>query len=343
VRSLLVVVTRQIGDVLLTTPLIRAAKQRWPEAAIDVLGFEGTLDMLRGNPDVRESIATPARLGFAGGLRLLQRVWRRYDLALIADVGDRAHIIGAVAAPTRAGILPAENGSNWWKKALLSHVVTAAGDLGDVHVVREKLALVSPWQGEPPSPAAVVPPPAAPLPAELQSRLESGYVVVHSPSMWPYKQWPAGHFRALVADLARNGRQVVLTRGPSQQDAELVASLVAAAPAGRAIDAGLLDFRQLATLLREAALYIGPDTSISHLAAATGVPVIAIFGPTNPKRWSPWPAREGKVILLQSELPCVPCGRAGCEDHRQSRSDCLIDISPERVAAEAEKLLSPRA
>ena len=83
-RSVLVVVTRQIGDVLLTTPLIHAAKQRWPEAAVDVLGFEGTLGMLRGNPDVRTLIATPPRLGLAGGLALARQLWRRYDLALIA-------------------------------------------------------------------------------------------------------------------------------------------------------------------------------------------------------------------------------------------------------------------
>jgi heptosyltransferase-3 len=48
----------------------------------------------------------------------------------------------------------------------------------------------------------------------------------------------------------------------------------------------------------------------------------------------------GNVTLLQSELPCVPCGRAGCEDHRQSRSDCLVDIGPERVIAEATKILT---
>jgi heptosyltransferase-3 len=49
--------------------------------------------------------------------------------------------------------------------------------------------------------------------------------------------------------------------------------------------------------------------------------------------------RAGNVTLLQSELPCVPCGRAGCEDHRQSRSDCLPDIGPDRVLAEALRVL----
>jgi heptosyltransferase-3 len=202
---------------------------------------------------------------------------------------------------------------------------------------------------------AVRAPEGSELPAEIATRLRDGFVVVHAPSMWPYKQWPLAHFEALVRGLTASGRQVVLTGSGSERDRECIAPL-------RAIDgtldaSGRLDFNQLVTLLERAALYIGPDTSVSHLAAASGVPVIAIFGPTNPMRWAPWPAQAqsevrfarrgpmqiaGNVTVLQSELHCVPCGRAGCEDHRQSRSDCLVDISPQRVLAQAEQLLSPR-
>ena len=60
------IATRQIGDVLLTTPLVRAARRRWPQARIEVLGFQGTLGMLRGNPDVDALIESPARLGWRG-------------------------------------------------------------------------------------------------------------------------------------------------------------------------------------------------------------------------------------------------------------------------------------
>jgi heptosyltransferase-3 len=356
VRSLVVIVTRQIGDVLLTTPLIRAARQRWPDAAIDVLGFAGTLGMLRGNPDVRELVATPPRLGLAGGLRLAARLWRRYDLALVAEASDRAHLMGAVAARHRSGIVPAQGSSNGWKKRLLDHVVVSAGDLGDVHVVQEKLALLSPWLDQPAS-ATLVPPRAQPLPESLRAQLRSGYVVVHAPSMWPYKQWPLEHFRVLVRLLADAGRQVVLTGGPAAGDREAVAAVQGAASG--TLDAGVLDFAQLTALLQGAALYIGPDTSVSHLAAACGIPVLAIFGPTNPQRWAPWPAvgagqpvtlhrratRQalGSLTLLQSALPCVPCGKAGCEDHVHSRADCLPDIRPERVAYEALAILQRTA
>jgi heptosyltransferase-3 len=355
VRSVLVIVTRQIGDVLLTTPLVRQARRIWPEAAIDVLGFQGTLGMLQGNPDIRELIATPARLGAGGALRLARRLWRRYDLALIAEASDRAHLMGSLAAPRRSGILPAEGSSNWWKRRLLAHAVTASGDLGEVHVVAEKLALLAPWQdGTTAAAPQLVAPPSAPLPPELASRLAARYVVVHTPSMWPYKEWPEAHFRALVERLAGAGHQVVLTRGPGEPDRLRVAAMEGAAPPDLLVDAGVLGFGQLAGLLRGAALYIGPDTSVSHLAAACGTRVLAIFGPTNPQRWAPWPAgtqpvrfvrradvqEAGRVTLLQSDLHCVPCGKAGCEDHRLSPALCLPAIRPERVAAEALRLLS---
>ncbi|MEJ8837489.1 glycosyltransferase family 9 protein [Ramlibacter sp. AN1133] len=354
VESVLVIVTRQIGDVLLTTPLIHAARQRWPEAAVDVLGFEGTLGMLRGNPDIRELIATPARLGWRGGLRLARRLWHRYDLALVAEGSDRAHLMGALASRHRAGLVPARGGSNSWKRRLLDHAVTLSGDLGEVHVVQEKLQLLAPWQAGALE-AKLVAPPSQPLPTALAQRLARGYVVVHTPSMWPYKQWPLEHFRTLVGLLAAAGHQVVLTGGPAAEDRATVDAMRGAAPEDRLLDAGLLDFAQLAGLLRGAALYIGPDTSVSHLAAACAIPVLAIFGPTNPQRWAPWPAvpREqvvrwqrrssvqsvGQVTLLQAELPCVPCGKAGCEDHRMSRTDCLPAIRPERVAQEALRIL----
>jgi heptosyltransferase-3 len=110
----------------------------------------------------------------------------------------------------------------------------------------------------------------------------------------------------------------------------------------------------MVTLLSGASLYIGPDTSITHLATACGIPVVALFGPTNPRLWGPWPVgwpveqpyeRSGvrqqrrNVVLLQGEQACVPCSREGCDRHRDSRSECLETMMPERVMAEAALLV----
>lgn len=360
VQRILVVTTRQIGDVLLATPLLRAARLRWPQARIDVLGFERTLGMLKGNGDAGELIEVPQRLGVRGGLALARRLWRQYDLALVTDAGDRAHLLGWIAASRRSGILPAEGGSNWWKRRLLQHVVTAAGDRGGVHSAVEKHALLQPWLAEHPQAVPpVVVPAGTPLPPEIATLLQAGCVVVHAPSMWDYKQWPVEHYASVVRTLLAEGRQVVLTGSGSARDQECIAPLKRLAGAPQLLDtSGRLDFNQLVSLLQRAALYIGPDTSVSHLAAAAGLPVIAVFGPTNPLRWAPWPGRAeepirfvrsapvqqvGNVTLLQSTLECVPCGRAGCEDHRQSRSDCLPAIAPEQVLREASRILAAAA
>ncbi len=378
-RRILVIATRQIGDVLLTTPLIRAARERWPDARIDVLGLAGTLEMLRGNPDVAALIEAPRRSGWRKSIAFARGLWRRYDLALVAEQSDRAHAYALIAAPRRAGLVTARWLTSWWKRLLLEHAVVVAGDRGSTHTVIEKLALIAPWTAgtaarsavavtaddgnAAPASTALVTPSGAPLPADLAAQLEAAYVVVHIPSMWRYKQWPVAHYRSLVQALLDDGAQVLLSGGPGAEDRAKVAALAALAPPPRLIDVcGRLDLAQMALLLRGAALYIGPDTSITHLAAACGVPVIALFGPTNPMRWGPWPPqantaqpyvryrpeqRAGKVIVLQGEALCapgVPCGRAGCEDHQKSASLCLESgLPPERVIAQARRLLAGQA
>ena len=355
-KKILVVATRQIGDVLLTTPLIHAARQQWPDAEIDVIGLAGTLGMLQGNPDIHALITTQPAKGWRDTWAVLKSIWKRYDLALVTQPSDRAHLIGwAASRQHRSGIIPAQNSSNWWKKRILSHVVVSEGDAGTVHVVTEKLALLAPWCQPDVQVARVLPPPAQPLPAALDALIHPSAIVVHAPSMWPYKQWPVAHFRQLLIRLFAEGHQIVLTGSASPSDQDCIQQLRELAPSPQLVDtSGQLNFNQLVSLFRRASLYIGPDTSVTHLAAASGIRVLAVFGPTNPVRWGPWPnapritqAYVGRaekqtvhgITLLQSTLPCVPCSKAGCEDHNQSRSDCLLGMSADRVMQTVQTLV----
>jgi heptosyltransferase-3 len=351
-QRILVICTRQIGDVLLTTPLIHAAKRRWPGAAIDVLGFAGTLGMLKGNPDVHELVEVPAGSGWLQSISLIRRLWRRYDLALVAQSSDRAHLYGWVAAKVRSGQVPDEPRA-WWKRTLLDHAVPLG--VNHSHVVIEKMRMLSPWVDL--ADAQVVPPSGRDLPAHLTEQLHGPYVVMQVPSLVRYKQWPAGHFAEVARALVKDGFQVLLSGGPSEADRAIVNEVVhmAALPApGLLPVAGLLDLNQLTTLLQGARLYIGPDTSVTHLAAACDIPVVALFGPIDPRLWGPWPGRlplqipyvqralsqrSGKVILLQGTPSCVPCNQAGCDRHNASRSECLETMGPERVIEQARAAL----
>jgi len=349
-QRILVICTRLIGDVLLTTPLIHAAKQRWPQSRIDVLGFQGTLGMLEGNPDVHELVEVKGGSGWLDSLGLMRRLWRRYDLVLIAQHTDRAHLYGFLAASRRSGLLPNERRA-WWKRALLEHAVLL-GD-GEPHVALEKLRLLEPWTR--PQVATVVPPPGAPLPADIAGALRPPYVVMQVPVRVRYKQWPIAHYRSVADAMVTQGVQVVLTGSAAASDLAATAAVASAGPAPQVLDvAGRLELKQLSTLLGGAAAYVGPDTSITHLAAACGIPVIALYGPIDPRLWGPWPGsaaattpyeprgprqQAGQVILLQGDQPCVPCNGAGCERHDASRSDCLETMAPQRVIDELHRVL----
>src|SRR6202021_1887496 len=100
-------------------------------------------------------------------------------------------------------------------------------------------------------------------------------------------------------------------------------------------------------------LYVGPDTSVTHLAAASGCPTVALFGPTDPRLWGPWPAqgleqpwaasgtiqRRGNVWLVQNPLPCLPCHQEGCDRHLRSRAQCLDELTPQQVIAAMDEAL----
>jgi heptosyltransferase-3 len=349
---ILVIVTRRIGDVLLTTPLIQSARERWPDATVDVLGFAGTLGILRGNPMVNELIEVPGGSGWLQSTALIRKLWRRYDLALITQYSDRAHLYGWIAARHRSGITYASDPSGGWKRRVSDHLEIA--DHGMTHAVLEKLRLMRPW-AEPPAAVSVGLPAPAALPEDIASRLRAGYVVVHAPSLYRYKQWPVAHFQTLVRGLLADGRQVVLTGGPAQADSDMVDAVCQVGQPPELLGlAGRLPFNPLASLIAGASLYIGPDTSVTHLAAACGVPVIALYGPVDPCLWGPWPQgaapvqpfvpralsqRVRNVIILQGPQPCVPCNQSGCERHENSRADCLDSLAPERVLAEARTLL----
>jgi heptosyltransferase-3 len=107
-----------------------------------------------------------------------------------------------------------------------------------------------------------------------------------------------------------------------------------------------LKLDQLGTVLRQAKLYIGVDTSVTHLAASCNTPTITLFGATPPTNFGPWPngfigkqpyqlrakiQKVGQVAIIQGPGECVPCRKAGCEDKSESRSDCLVNLSVQQV------------
>jgi lipopolysaccharide heptosyltransferase III len=187
------------------------------------------------------------------------------------------------------------------------------------------------------------------------------YVVLHPSPLYRYKAWTVDGWRALTRHLIERGFDVRLTGGSAEAERALLRAIVEGLPAEQrdhvADLAGALPFAALTPLIEGARLFVGPDTSVTHLAAATGTPTVALFGPSHPVAWGPWPAhhaatgaspwvlraplqQQGNVWLIQGEAPCVPCRGEGCDKHPGSRSLCLDEMSPERVIGLVEQALA---
>ena len=373
-KKVLFIATRQIGDVLVTTPLIQQARELWPEAEFHFLGYRGKLDMLKGNPDIAELIETSDRPGFGEYLSLFNRLFQRYDLAIVTQPSDRAYFYGLVAAFRRVGVLGGHpqglteqdkakksksDKQNAWKKAICLHTVDV--DYFGQHVITEKLRLLEVFyknvQDLFSKPISVVPPAGEALTPVIASQLRSPYVVVHPGPLTAYKRWPLAYWQNLVTWLTQQGWQVVLSASPAKQDLQLnqdIVSLLDEATRQNVVNAaGKLSIPQARSLIQGAHLYIGVDTSITHLAAACNIPTVALFGPTPPSNFGPWPngfigkqpyqlrARTqtvGNVTILQGPGECVPCRKAGCEDRPDSRSECLDLLEPNQVIEAIEKI-----
>ena len=352
-RRILALCTRRLGDVLLTTPLLRSLRRAWPEAELDVLTLQWSAPALEGNPDVSRVLAIPEGAGIGQTLRAIGGP-RRYDLALSTLHGDRPHYTGLWAAGTRVNVVPPGNGEGgWWKRPLSTRAVVRDHD---AHMVVQYLRLADALGI---ARHAELVPPRANQPHAALAALPKPYAVVHAAPMYAYKRWTLEGWRALIRWLAAQGLHVVLTGGPAADERRYVDEVAAGFGSAVSVLAGQLSFGQLTGLIEPAKVFIGTDTSVTHLAAATGVPTLALFGPTATATWGPWPRgavaegaspwrmsaplqQRGNVWIVQGVEHCAPCHQEGCERRRDSRADCLDFLPAARVIAATDQALRAR-
>jgi heptosyltransferase-3 len=346
---ILVITLRRLGDVLLTTPLIRTIRRGFPQATLDVLVFRGSAPILEGNPDI-DNVRTMSERPSAGEtLALVRELWRRYDLVLSTQAGDRPTIFAWVAARRRIGVVspPGTTGA-WWKRHIHDAPIAPAPDS---HRVTQLLQLATALGLEPV--AEIVCPQRASV-VEFAPR--EPYAVVHASPFYRYKRWTDAGWHGLTRGLSERGLKVVASEGPDPAERAYMDGLWDAADVPVARTHGRPDWASLAALLAGARVYVGPDTSVTHLAAATGCPTVAIYGPVNPRLMGPWPVgglsepwnpagtiqHRGNVWVVQNPLPCLPCEKLGCAGHLDSHSQCLDELPVRQVLAAVDLALRSR-
>jgi heptosyltransferase-3 len=264
---------------------------------------------------------------------------RRFDPDVVLEMGegDREAVLGWLSgARDRIGYLPGRPRA--WRRLLMTRTVPWGGP----HVIEANLDLVRACGIRPEGdrPVLAVQPETRRRMAERLASLgiasNRAVVVVHPVSRWLFKAWPEAGCAEVLRHLARREEiTVVVTSGPDAKEVEAARRILARASAPVIDIVGGTTLQELAAVLERAALFIGVDSAPMHMAAALGVPVIALFGPSGEKDWGPW--GDGHAVLTAPFL-CRPCGKDGCLGSKQS--DCLEAISAAEVIGAAERMLN---
>jgi ADP-heptose:LPS heptosyltransferase len=274
---------RSLGDCVLTTPALALLKAHRPDVRIGAVVEDRFATVFEGNPDVDEILAPRA-----GDLFRF-----RPRLAINFHGGTRSvGLMLASAAPLRAGF--GHHAHSYLYSEKIPRAQEIFGVERPVHTA-EHLASAMFWMGVP---RAEIP--RAKLFAAGPSPVAGAYAVIHPFASRADKAWPAERFVAVADHLRANaGLESVFVGGPFDD-------LAPFAQFRTFRDAPLAEVKRL---MSAAHLFIGNDSGPAHVAAAFGVPVVVLFGPSDPVTWAPW-RTESQVLRSRGSIANISVGEA---------------------------------
>jgi lipopolysaccharide heptosyltransferase I len=349
VSRILVVKPSSLGDVVNALPFLISLRRRYPDRHIAWLVEEEAAGVLLGHPLLDhvvvsgrrrwgKEVSAPMRWPSA-----LRETWAlvselragRYDLAVdLQGLLKSAVMLAVTGARVRVGFANAREGSRW----VLTHQVRLPSR--PMHAVDRYLEVASFLGANPVSKAFV-------LPCEPEDEMRADALLVEAgigpgdrvvalnpQARWPTKLWGEDRFARLGDILARRcGARIFIIGSPS--DLPLANRVAARMKAIPFVAAGRTDLRLLIALLKRVDLLVTLDSGPMHLGAALGIPLVALFGPTDPRLTGPY---QGDGVVLREPLPCSPCLKRRC----QIKEDrlCMRSISEAEVADAAMAILA---
>lgn len=335
----------RIGDLLMTLPALAELRALAPQASIDLVAGSW-------NREIAEAIAGVSRVEIVdaewlsrGGdglsaLAIARRAaaWRkrRYDLAINFEPDIRTNLALAACGAVRTAGFRSGGGGPLLDIAI--EYDTSA------HTADNALALVRAVFGGAATPDAAVaslqiPETARVEAARLIAPLGDGVRIgIHVSGGREVKQWPVARFREVAERLVRDrSAGIALTGTPA--DRALVDAVRTALPPERVVDLSSgPDLLTVAAVIQQLHLFVTGDTGPMHLAHAVGTPIVAVFGPSDPKRYAP---RGVHDTVVRIDLPCSPCNRIRLPPERciGHTPDCLAGIETAQVLAAIDDAL----
>jgi len=341
IRRILVTRLRFLGDVVLSTPLVRALRQTFPKAHLAYLSEQVYGEVLEYNPHLNEIIALDRKE--IASLRLTRRAFahagfikrlRKENFDLVIDLlgNPRSGLLSFLTgAKIRLG--PARRG----REAYFNHLVPEPENIHNQ--IETQLAFLKPLGVDPSSASqkteVFI---TGEERAEAHSYLKNNnlasrpLIIIHPGASWPAKRWLPERFAQVATRLQRDLKaSTVLLCGPNEQG---MTSEVLQAMRGKPHVAEGLTIRQLTALLSECDLFITNDAGPLHIACALGRPTLALYGPGDPQAWFPYPLND-KQVAIHRPPSCWPCHLDVCEP-----LDCMKAITADEVTEKAKELLA---
>lgn len=327
-RRTLVVQTAFLGDVVLTTPLLRALHDGGSE--VSVVATPLGCAVLDGAPfvaDLRPYDKKKGEKGLVGTLRLALALRReRFDVAIAAQRSFRSGVLVRLSgARERIGFGGAAGRWAYTRKVAWN---------ADRHAVFRYLALFD-GPADPTPQLAVDPGAAARVEALLLGHgvaPADGVLAIAPGSVWGTKRWTPEGFRAVIDAAPSRGLKPVLVGSP---DERALCEAIGGAP----VLAGTTRVPELTALLARSRALVTNDSGPGHVASAVGTPVVAVFGPTVPS-FGYTPFGERNRIVELSGLDCRPCDRHGPQVCPLGHHRCMKDLPATRVLAALDEVLA---
>lgn len=328
-RRILVVGPSWVGDMVMAQSLFITLHKQQPGVDIDVLAPQWSLPILQRMPQVRQGIAMPLGHG-QFGLRTRWQLGRQlaangYDQAIVLPGSLKSALV-----PWFAGIPQRTGFTGEARYGLLSARRYLDKQALPMTVQRFVALGLQPH----PSQAPDIPPPRLVADAhnavQLRSRLglnDDRPAVAFMPGAeyGPAKQWPAPHFAQLAKDLIARGHQVWILGSTKDRAVGEAIAQDASQPAALHNLCGQTQLGDVVDLLSLCHAAVSNDSGLMHVAAALDIPLVALYGSSDPKHTPPL---SPKARILHLGLPCSPCFERQCP---LGHTRCLHDIRPDQV------------
>lgn len=337
IRSVLVIRLRSIGDTVLATPALLALRRFLPQAKIHILLEDWVAPVLEKSPLVDRVITIPKQSNTARA-RLARDLHRtKYDVVYNLHGGTTSTFLTrATGAPYRVGF------AHYQYARLHNHVAPSPQEIWrrqSLHSVEQQLALIG-WTGVPvtdrPATQLAISESAARSIAERLAahKIAEGQPValIHPAAALETKQWATDNFARVAEAVAERGLTPVAIVSPGER---LVLDSLRNQAKTSITGFTDLSLPQVTALAARARLFIGNDSGVAHIAAATGTPSVVIFGSSNVAHWRPWTVGQSEVV--REELACQPCHGYFCAEFDQPQ--CILRVPVERVVGAIDRIL----